>query len=102
MNKLSIAALIAGTAAVTGFVVSKVLKNKKRNAGDELFGEEYDDCCCDPCACGEDLDVVIPAEETDDCAETVGEAAEKAADAVEEAADDVKEAAEDAAEELKD
>lgn len=95
MNKLSIAALIAGTAAVTGFVVSKVLKNKKRSTDEELFGEEYDDCCCDSCACGEDLDVVIPAEETEDCAETVGEADEKAEDAVKEAAEDVEETAED-------
>lgn len=95
MNKLSIAALIAGTAAVTGFVVSRVLKNKKRNTGGELFDEEYNDCCCDSCACGEDLDVVIPAEETEDCAEAVSETVEKAEDAVEEAAEEVKEAADD-------
>lgn len=102
MNKLSIAVIIAGTAAVTGYVVSKVLKNKKKTAGSELFDEDYNGCCCDPSACDEDLDVVIPAEETEDCAEAVGEAVEKAEETVEKAVDAVEEAAEDAAEELKD
>lgn len=95
MNKLSIAALVAGTAAVTGFVVSKILKNKKKESDSDIFDESYDGCCCDPSACEDDLDVVIPAEETDDCAETVKEDVEKAVE-------DVNETAEDADEEVKD
>lgn len=99
MNKLSIAVLVAGTAAVTGFIVSKVMKNKKKCADSEFFDEDYNDCCCDSCACEEDLDVVIPAEEADDCVEAVGDAAENAA---EETAEENKDTAEDSAEEAKD
>ncbi len=94
MNKLSIALLVAGTAAATGFVVSHVLKGKKKSMGSELF-DDCDDCCCDACTCEEDLDVVIPAEEAEDCAEEIKEA-------VEEAAEEVAEAVEEAVEEIKD
>lgn len=101
MNKLSIAVLIAGTAAVTGYVVSKMMKNKKKEAEKDIFDENYDDYCCEPCACEEDLDVVIPAEEAEDCAEKIEEAAEEVAEAAEDAVEEVKEAVEEAAEELK-
>lgn len=97
MNKLSIAAIIAGTAAVTGVVVSKILKNKKKEIDTELFEDDYNDCCCDSCTCEEDLDVVIPAEETDDCAESLDDDAEEAKDEADKA-----EASEDNAEENKD
>ncbi len=94
MNKLSIAVLIAGTAAVTGYVVSKMMQKKKASDKD-IFDENYDDYCCEPCSCEDDLDVVIPAEETEDCAEEIKEAAE-------EVVEDVKEAVEEAVEDIKD
>lgn len=83
MNKLSIALLIAGTAAATGFVVTKMLQNKKKSETD-LFDE------CD-CLCEDDLDVVIPDEDcAEDCAEAVEDAAEEVAEAVEEAVEEIK------------
>ena len=91
MNKLTIAALIAGTAAVTGVIVSKVMKYKKKSS-QPLF-DDCDDCCCDSCACEEDLDVIIPAEETEDCAEKIEDAAEEI---VEEASEKAEDAAEKA------
>lgn len=69
MSKLGVALLIAGTAAVTGIVVSKMAKNKKRPNTDLI--DDFDDCCCE---CGDSLDVVIPDEE--DCAEEPAENAE--------------------------
>lgn len=101
MNKLSIAVLIAGTAAVTGYVVSKMMQKKKASDKD-IFDENYDDYCCEPCSCEDDLDVVIPAEETEDCAEEIKEAAEEIAEAAEDAVEDVKEAVEEAVEDIKD
>ena len=94
MNKLSIAVLIAGTAAVTGYVVSKMMQKKKASDKD-ILDENYDDYCCEPCSCEDDLDVVIPTEEAEDCAEEIKEAAE---DVVE----DVKDAVEEVVEEIKD
>lgn len=100
MNRLSIALLVAGTAAVTGYVVSKVIKNKKNTSGSELF-DDCDDCCCDSCSCDDDLDVIIPAEETEDCAEAVEDAAEVAEEAVEAVEDSVEEAIDGEADEEK-
>lgn len=89
MNKLSIAALVAGTAALTGFIVSKVIKNKKKTAStDDVWDDDFDGQCCDGCACESDLDVVIPAEDTDDCSEAVSAAADEASECAENAAAD--------------
>lgn len=89
MNKLSIAALVAGTAVVTGFIVSKVVMNKKKTTStDDVWDDDFNDQCCDGCACDGDIDVVIAAEETDDCAEAVSEAADEASENVENAAAD--------------
>lgn len=87
MSKLAIAALIAGTAAITGYVVSRSMKNKKRPDPD-LFDDCDDDCCCE---CGDSLDVIIPAEDDENCAEELSETAEEAAaeaESAEEKADD--------------
>ena len=79
MNKLSIAALIAGTAVVTGFIVSKVIANKKKTAPtDDIWDDDFDAQCCDGCCCDEDIDVVIAGENTGDCAEAVSGAADEA------------------------
>lgn len=67
MKKLSIIAIILGTAAATGFFVSKMLKGKKNN--DDLFDDD-DDCDCDCCNCDSDINVVIPDEGSDECIET--------------------------------
>lgn len=80
MKKLSVALLVAGAAAVTGFIVSAVMKEKKKSSHTELF----DDCITDPCTTNEDLDVVIPTEETAETPETAIESEENAAAASEE------------------
>ena len=91
MNKLAIAVLVAGTAAVTGVVVSKMMKNKKKPNTD--FLDDYDDCCCE---CGDSLDVVIPAEDDENCAEELSDAVEDAAEVVADKAEDVVDAVKDA------
>lgn len=87
MNKLSIAVLVAGTAAVTGYIVSKVMKNKTKTSNQDLFDDEYNDCCCDSCACEEDLDVVIPDEDSEDCTEEPKDASEDSASKTDECAE---------------
>ncbi|MCD8187936.1 MAG: hypothetical protein LUD57_04865 [Ruminococcus sp.] len=85
MNKLTVAALAAGAVAAAGFVVSKIVKDKKKPASEDLYDEDYCNSCCGDC-CEEDLDVVIPAEDTDDAVEdisvevqdTAGESCEEA------------------------
>ena len=69
MKKLSIIAIIVGTAAATALFITKAFQKKKCNKN--LFDDEYDDdCCdCDSCACESELDVVIPAQDTEDNAE---------------------------------
>lgn len=85
MKKLSIIAIIVGTAAATALFITKAFQKKKCNKN--LFDDEYDDCCdCDSCACESELDVVIPAQDTEDNAEApVDEAEEKAEKTAEEA-----------------
>lgn len=102
MNKLLIAALVAGTAAVTGVVVSQILKNKKKSLDSELFDNEYEDCCCEDCTCGADLDVEIPAEDPEDCTEVIKEEAAEIVDDIKDAASELKEEVEDVIEEIKD
>jgi len=74
MNKLTAAILVAGAAAAAGYIVSKVMKDKKNPCDSDAFDEEYcgSDCDC----CDEELDVIIPAEETDDTAEDAVETEE--------------------------
>ena len=87
MNKLSIAGLVAGTAVVTGFIVSKVIANKKKTAPtDDIWDDDFDAQCCDGCCCDEDIDVVSAGENTGDCAEAVSEAADEASESAESAA----------------
>lgn len=86
MKKLSIIAIIVGTAAATALFITKAFQKEKCNKN--LFDDEYDDdCCdCDSCACESELDVVIPAQDTEDNAEApVDEAEEKAEKTAEEA-----------------
>ena len=71
MKKLSIIALIIGTAAATGYFVTKMIQKRRNN--DDLF-DEYDECCdcadceaCEACIASEDdLDVEIPDENADE------------------------------------
>jgi hypothetical protein len=76
MKKFSIIALIIGTAAATGFFVTKMIQKKKAN--DDLF-DDYDDCCdcdcdCESCVASEaDLDVEIPDSDTEATDEEVSE-----------------------------
>lgn len=76
MKKFSIIALIIGTAAATGFFVTKMIQKKKSN--DELF-DDYDDCCdCDGCGTSEsDLDVDIPDSDAEANDEEIIESDEK-------------------------
>ncbi|MBQ8296316.1 MAG: YtxH domain-containing protein [Ruminococcus sp.] len=90
MNKLSIAVLIAATAAATGYVVSKVMKNKQSA---DLYEDDFENDCC--CGCDDDELDIIPAEDCEDTAEEIMDVAE---DVLEDAA----EAVEDAVEEIKD
>ncbi len=85
MKKLSIIAIILGTAAATGFFVSKMLKGKKNN--DDLFDDD-DDCDCDCCNCDSDINVVIPDEGSDECIETPEAASDSVADTDAEPDDD--------------
>ncbi|MBR4023351.1 MAG: FeoB-associated Cys-rich membrane protein [Ruminococcus sp.] len=74
MKKFSIIALIIGTAAATGYFVTKMIQKKKAN--DDLF-DDYDDCCdcdCESCVASEaDLDVEIPDSDTEATDEEVSE-----------------------------
>jgi hypothetical protein len=76
MKKFSIIALIIGTAAATGFFVTKMIQKKKAN--NDLF-DDYDDCCdcdcdCESCVASEaDLDVEIPDGDTEATDEEVSE-----------------------------
>lgn len=70
MSKLAIAALVAAAGAA-GFVAAKVIKEKKKASENEFFEENYNEDCFD---CEENLDVVVPAEETEDAAEEIKEA----------------------------
>jgi len=76
MKKFSIIALIIGTAAATGYFVTKMIQKKK--AKDDLF-DDYDDCCdcdcdCESCVASEaDLDVEIPDSDTEATNEEVSE-----------------------------
>ncbi|MBO5383914.1 MAG: FeoB-associated Cys-rich membrane protein [Ruminococcus sp.] len=78
MKKFSIIALIIGTAAATGYFVTKMIQKKKSN--DELF-DDYDDCCdcdCDGCGTSEsDLDVDIPDSDAEANDEEIIESDEK-------------------------
>lgn len=72
MKKLSIIALIVGTAAATGYFVTKMIQKRRNN--DDLWEDDYDDCCdcadceaCEACIASEDdLDVEIPDENADE------------------------------------
>ncbi|MBE6841159.1 MAG: hypothetical protein E7506_07985 [Ruminococcus sp.] len=77
MKKFSIIALIIGTAAATGYFVTKMIQKKKAN--DDLFDDYDDDCCdcdcdCESCVASEaDLDVEIPDSDTEATDEEVSE-----------------------------
>lgn len=79
MKKFSIIALIIGTAAATGYFVTKMIQKKKAN--DDLFDDYDDDCCdcdcdcdCESCVASEaDLDVEIPDGDTEATDEEVSE-----------------------------
>ncbi|MBR2913028.1 MAG: hypothetical protein IKK51_09095 [Oscillospiraceae bacterium] len=97
MKNWKLIAIIGATAVATAIAVVVLIQKQNNKRRMRFDSAEFDDDCLDDIACGEqcaccgeDLDVVLPGEET------VEEVADAVADAVEDVAEAVEDVIEDA------